>query len=65
MAKGEDDDEDDHDSKRAGTLASGEMPGGRCGSGTLGPARTLMSWGQPIAIRGEYDRNPANRVVSG
>ena len=47
MAKGEDDD----DFKRAGTLASGEMPGGRCGSGTLGS-------GPDIDVMGAAHSNP-------
>ena len=51
--------------KRAGTRAGGEIPGRRCGGGTLGPARTLILWGQPMAIRDEYGRDRGNRVVSG
>ena len=47
VAKGEDDD----DFKRAGTLASGEMPGGRCGSGTLGS-------GPDIDVMGAAHSNP-------
>ena len=64
-SQGEDDDEDDDDFKRAGTFAGGAGPGRRCAGGRTGPARILILWGQPIAIRDEYGRFPANRVVSG
>ena len=44
---------------------SGAGPGRRGAGGTWGPARTLILWGQPMAIRDEYGRDPGNRVVSG
>jgi len=50
--------------KSEGTRARGAGPDRRCAGG-LGPARIFISWGQPIAIRDEYGRNPENRVVSG
>ena len=51
--------------KREGTFAGGAWPGRRGAGGTWGPARTLILWGQPMAIRDEYGRDRGNRVVSG